>query len=308
MKKTYFFLCLFIAFTNLSFSQWTTNGTNIFNSNSGNVGIGINTPTEKLHVAGNIKFGSSTGGPASNSIEWFTSSFGSGFGHKIYSIDPGGRTDLRIAGRHNSGSWIDIMTFTSDGNVGIGETSPQFKFEVNSISRFKAPSNTNANIIIQGGVGVGTGYQAWWLTGGNGILKIGGNGATEPSTGAINIDYTGKVGIGTTSMGSFQLAVEGKIGAREVHVTLQNPWPDYVFRDKYNLLPLDQLEKYILINNHLPDMPSEQQIKESGGIELGDMNTRLLKKIEELTLYIIQLKKENETIKKDIERLKQSNK
>jgi len=68
----------------------------------------------------------------------------------------------------------------------------------------------------------------------------------------LRLNTNGTVGIGTSNTGSFKLAVEGKIGAREIKVTLDNPWPDYVFEDKYPLMNLADLDKYISINKHLP--------------------------------------------------------
>jgi len=108
----------------------------------------------------------------------------------------------------------------------------------------------------------------------------------------------GNVGIGTTNPGSFKLAVEGNIGARGVRVTNANPWPDYVFNNQYKLKSLTSLEEYIRKNNRLPNIPSAQEVKENG-IELGQMNAKLLEKIEELTLYVIDLKKEIEQLKKE---------
>jgi hypothetical protein len=225
MKK-YLLLAFFSLSISFTFAQWSTLGSNIYYT-GGNVGIGTAYPAEMLHVAGNIKLGY-TGGGVNFGLEWYSSSWASGFGHKIYNADPGtGWTDLRIAARNNSGTWTDMMTFTS----------------------------------------------------------------------------TGKVGIGTTNPGSYKLAVEGNIGAREIKVTLANPWPDYVFLTKYKLPSLEEIEKFIQQNHHLPNLPSAREVEENKGIELGDMSIKLLEKIEELTLYVIQLKKENEEIKEKLKEL-----
>ena len=114
----------------------------------------------------------------------------------------------------------------------------------------------------------------------------------------------GNIGIGTTNTGSFKLAVEGKIGAREVHVTLATTWPDYVFNKEYTRMKLAELENFIKTYNHLPNIPSAQEVKEKG-INLGEMNAKLLEKIEELTLYVIELKKENDVIKDDNKKIKE---
>jgi hypothetical protein len=113
----------------------------------------------------------------------------------------------------------------------------------------------------------------------------------------------GGIGIGTTSIPTgYKLAVNGKIIATEVLVELYSDWPDYVFNRKYNLLPLQELKKYIETNNHLPEVPAANEVKEEG-INLGDMDAILLKKIEELTLYVISLKEENNILKKRMEKL-----
>ena len=117
----------------------------------------------------------------------------------------------------------------------------------------------------------------------------------------------GNVGIGTTNTGSFKLAVEGKIGAREIQVTVTNPWPDYVFDAEYKLLSLLEVEQFIKINKHLPEIPSEVEIKNNGH-NLGEMDVLMLKKIEELTIYMIELKKEVEKLKEENEKLKSSHK
>jgi hypothetical protein len=144
------------------------------------------------------------------------------------------------------------------------------------------------------------------LTAGNVPLVIRTQGSTSPITFSTNnterlkINADGTIGIGTSNTGSFKLAVEGKIGARELKVTLDSPWPDYVFETGYDLINITNLEKYIAKNKHLPGIPSASDIQKNNGFEVGDMATKLLGKIEELSLYIIQLKKENEEIKKQL--------
>ncbi|HNO70542.1 MAG TPA: hypothetical protein PKO16_02090 [Bacteroidia bacterium] len=106
----------------------------------------------------------------------------------------------------------------------------------------------------------------------------------------------GNVGIGTTSPGSFKLAVEGKIGAREFKVTAASPWPDYVFESSHKLMSINDLENYLSKNKHLPNIPSAQDIQEDSGVNLGDMQIKHLEKTEELYLYIIELNKKIEML------------
>ncbi|MCF8245256.1 MAG: hypothetical protein K9J37_12750 [Saprospiraceae bacterium] len=115
----------------------------------------------------------------------------------------------------------------------------------------------------------------------------------------------GSLGIGTTSVPTgYKFAVVGKIIAEEIRVELAGDgtgvWPDYVFQKDYTLLPLNELEKSIQQNGHLPGIPSAAIVK-ADGIAVGDMQRRLLEKVEELTLYMIQMKKENDELRRRIE-------
>jgi hypothetical protein len=96
---------------------------------------------------------------------------------------------------------------------------------------------------------------------------------------------------------------DGKIYCKELKVSLNIPWADYVFSDKHNKLTLGELECYINKNKHLPGLQSSKII-ENDMIDLGKMNILLLEKIEEITLYLIELKKENDKIKQEINALK----
>lgn len=112
------------------------------------------------------------------------------------------------------------------------------------------------------------------------------------------IDNKGNVGIGTgsTALNPLEkLAVNGLIHTKEVKVDLLN-WPDYVFEPSYTLTPLHELEQKIITDKHLPEIPSAKDVEENG-VLLGEMNKKLLQKVEELTLYMIQLNKEIELLK-----------
>jgi len=112
------------------------------------------------------------------------------------------------------------------------------------------------------------------------------------------------VGIGTTSIGdvNYKLFVESGIKTRKVTVD-QASWPDYVFDDKYNLLSLAGLREFIRKNHHLPDVPSAREVQDKG-LNLGDNQAVLLRKIEELTLYILQLDEKIEALKAENEKLR----
>jgi len=88
-----------------------------------------------------------------------------------------------------------------------------------------------------------------------------------------------------------------------VQVALTNPGPDYVFEPTYNLKPLAEIETYIKENKHLPEVPSAKEM-EKNGVQLGEMNMLLLKKVEELTLHLIEQNKEIKELKNEIKEIK----
>ena len=111
----------------------------------------------------------------------------------------------------------------------------------------------------------------------------------------------GKLGIGTTNPGSYKLAVEGTIGARKIKVT-QTSWADDVFTPNYPLRTLKEVNSFIKQNGHLPDVPKAKDVI-GIDMDISETQTLLLRKIEELTLYIIQLKEENKGLKKRVEKI-----
>ena len=108
---------------------------------------------------------------------------------------------------------------------------------------------------------------------------------------------------GTAGATGYVAAINGKLIATEVRVQPQANWPDYVFGKDHVLLSLEELENSINANKHLPGIPSATEVKE-GGIMLGEMQTKQMEKIEELTLYVIELGKQNKELKNEIEVLK----
>jgi hypothetical protein len=109
----------------------------------------------------------------------------------------------------------------------------------------------------------------------------------------------GNVGIGTYSP-QYKLSVNGTIQAKEVLVN--SGWADYVFRPDYRVRPLSEVAEFIKANHHLPDIPSEDEVKEKG-VSLGEMQSKLLAKIEELTLQMIRLNEKNEQLEQTLRQL-----
>lgn len=109
----------------------------------------------------------------------------------------------------------------------------------------------------------------------------------------LYIKANGRIGIGTDSP-AYELAVNGTIRAKEIIV--DTGWSDFVFEDGYRLPPLTEVEQFISKNNHLSGIPTAVEVQEKG-VTLGSISSKLLQKIEELTLYVIDLKKENDSVK-----------
>ncbi|MEC7262606.1 MAG: hypothetical protein VXW38_02630 [Bacteroidota bacterium] len=140
----------------------------------------------------------------------------------------------------------------------------------------------------------------------DGGIVFGGTGMDDIFDDILTIRGNGNVGIATTIPDS-KLTVKGKIHAEEVKVDLSVPGPDYVFKQGYDLKSLEEVQSYIKEHGHLPNIPSAKQMEENG-IDLGEMNMKLLEKIEELTLYVIELEKETSRIKLMDKRLESQDK
>ncbi len=218
----------------------------------------------------------------------------------------------------------DNGDFSVSGSVGIGTTNPLVKLHVNG----KIFANENV------GIGTTTSYggklviQAdavpltlrqtgravddgglWRMPVDDGTLRFDVNTGPEGDTFGSNyipvlkMTQTGNVTIGTLSnSGNYKLNVCGSIKATEVVVN--SSCADYVFEDDYKLKSLEEVSKYIEKEKHLPGIPSAKEVQENG-MGLSHMQTKLLEKVEELTLYMIEMKKENQQIKKQNQQFKE---
>jgi hypothetical protein len=138
----------------------------------------------------------------------------------------------------------------------------------------------------------------------NGDISIKGNLKIKDANGNImwNFRPDGRLGVGVTDaemVGPYYLWVKNGIMAERLKVAVKNTmdWSDFVFSKNYKLKPLNEVENYISKNNHLPDIPSAEEVV-TNGIDVQKMDAKLLQKIEELTLYVIELKKEIDLLKK----------
>jgi len=319
------------------FLGFSTNGEERIRINAdGKVGIGINTPNEKLVVQAteedliarfqNLEASDTVKGIRVNSrntdnrlryldiaIDAENDKAGIGIGTGAPNL-PIGKTDLSNA---------QIVINRDDGSIGIGTTEPLAKLHVNNgdnsygtiLANASEPEfslyaktlttilDTNIEPFIESFrlglkhlVNEDNGYISFYRgnTFDGGFLGFSTDGQER-----IRINADGNVGIGTNNTEGYKLAVAGTTGiiAEKVTVKLYDNvkgWPDYVFSKGYKLPTLKEVEKFITKKGHLKNIPSAKEIEKKGSFELGEMNVKLLKKIEELTLYTIQQQKEIE--------------
>ncbi|MBB5623189.1 hypothetical protein HDE69_004272 [Pedobacter cryoconitis] len=242
-------------------------------TSNGNVGIGTRTPANKLSIF-----------ESSNSNSYITvenNSVGTLFGvggDQIGIVGTSSNHDLTFFANMK-----EKMRLTRDGNVGIGTSVPDNKLTIsnsnNSNTYVTAGNNTVNTLFGAGGTTVGivgtiSNHDLAFFTN----LKE-----------KMRLTRDGNVGIGIENPME-KLSVNGNIRCKELLVETAN-WPDYVFKEDYQLLSLAELEKYIEKNRHLPEFPSEQEVAKEG-VNVGEMNRLLVKKIEELTLYLLEKDKQ----------------
>ena len=290
---------------------------------TGNVGIGISPADYPLHVV------TSTGSPAFfRSTSSGNSSIAFANATAQMNIGVGGTTPHPYIWS-NSGSFFIgndggpaffIKGMNNNSYVGINTTNPTWNLDVNgsihtnniliadaqfansAAGWFRGTSTGDANIIVQGGAG---GWTPFWITATQNVFRIGMSGASEPSTGVINIDNNGNMAVGGNTSTNYKLNVVGSVRANQV--TVNTTGADFVFDTAYHLPSLRQVESYILANHHLPDIASAKQMQDEG-VNLGETQTLLLKKVEELTLYIIDQNKKMAELQAQVDALKKKRK
>jgi len=348
---------------------WAGSGVNTYNTNNGNVGIGTNSPTEKLTINATepaIRFLNA------NTEKGFLQASANNMKLGTYNSNTTGNLVLNTRG-------IDRMFITPAGDVGIGISDPVGRFQIGTGNDASATSHgylmmgsvNGENLVLDNNeilarnngvvstlflardgskVQLGNGAEAsgtkLHITSGNDVglpdnlsgylmmgsqdglnmvadnneIQVRNNGAAthlylQNGGGNVfigdatnfnsahrlgvdgNVVVTGALRVGTTVTPSgYKLAVDGKAICTELLVRLVPNWPDYVFNKNYKLPGLNEVEDFIKKNNHLPGIPAAKTI-EANGMNIGEMQKLQMEKIEELTLYIIELKKEVEKLK-----------
>ncbi len=229
----------------------------------------------------------------------------------------------------NGGAVQNIALQSAGGNVGIGTTTPASKLQLTGENVELSMGRTSIDTTPYTRFGMTTGYDTYWTsnatysTGAWNYVSTAGWGSQatriDQMNGTIQFDTTsggvnpitwsnrlyiannGNVGIGTMNPGTYKLAVNGTIHTQGVVVDTSG-WSDYVFDQDYRLAPLSEVEAHIKAHKHLPGIPSAADVAEHG-VSVGDMQSKLLGKIEELTLHLIRIEKENAELRQRVQKL-----
>jgi hypothetical protein len=309
MKKTYYLILSFILTANLSFAQ------NTFPS-TGNVGIGTTSPGNLLDVTG-------AGPYVINSNVSFNADFLQDHTNVrgiFLGFDKSGQIGVLASGAVNnspsnmsfwnySGSnWFEAMRRTSGGNLGIGITAPNSKLDVHGYVSMAGEAG-NVGTINQTPLAFlansGQVVVSWNRTSSNGETDfIGNQGAGNIGGFAFyNHDNNNNetqlmwllgngnllIGKSTQSNSSYKLDVAGSVRANQIVVNTNGA--DFVFDPTYKLMPLADISKYVNKNHHLPEIASAKDMQ-ANGLNVGENQVKLLQKVEELTLYLIEKDKQ----------------
>ncbi|MCK9451812.1 MAG: hypothetical protein M0Q90_08990 [Bacteroidales bacterium] len=304
-------------------NYWLPSGNNIYYGNA--VGIGME-PKERLsidspygrpihfHIGGSQGINSNAWYDATNTV---TKRSEAGPAYQISFSES--NMAFKSAESGSAGStvnWNEAMVITKEGKIGIGTQTTNSLLGVRGIASGIHPivhiENTTNQVNVQnvalkviGGRAIGTpgtyvpaiaihAIAGETNKGNPKSYALYAEACSDGSPYSYAAYFNGNVGVGTLNP-DYMLTVAGGIHAREINVTI-DAGADFVFNGDYQLKNLFELEAFIHKNQRLPDIPSEKEMLENG-IELGDMQIKLLQKIEELTLYIISMQKEIEELK-----------
>lgn len=257
---------------------------------NGNVGIGSTNPTSKLEIEGQdgLKI--------------------KGFEPFLTLLDANSNSNGRIQFAHGdmaffkgdaAGNYIPQMVIKDNGNIGIGYATPESRLDIAAQDGLRIFGYQPFMTLLDNNT-----YHSARIQAANGDI-IFHRGVANWTTGKYDfttqmvIKNNGNVGIGTSNP-TFKLAVNGTIRAKEIRV--ETNWADYVFAPEYQLRSLEEVAAFIQANQHLPEIPAASEIQ-ANGLDVAATTTKMMAKIEELTLYLIDLKKENDALKVRVQAL-----
>jgi hypothetical protein len=274
-----------IAFSGNASAQWTTGSSNSISTADDFVGINLPsnvTPYATLHVrdysATKPAIYVEYAGASEGDLTWR-------------------HTDAFQMGTWNQGaqSFTEYMKIHSNGKVKLTKGLYFDETTEDKISLF----GNRLGATSMYGMGVSD-FNMYFKSSGSYMWLIQENFSASASP-AMYINDQGNTALGTKDINnSFRLSVNGKIRAKEIVV--ETGWADFVFDADYQLRSLADVEDFISREGHLPEIPSAKEVAENG-VKVGEMESKLLMKVEELTLYMIELKKENEIMKTQLEEL-----
>jgi hypothetical protein len=297
-----------------------SNGSHVLLNDSqglGNVGIGTANPFTKLDVAGEGRFLSAFPITYNNQLDYY-----SGGGLSVFDntnngilIDSDKAQSVKPEPGFGGGQTVNNFKINPfGGNVGIGTNfTPEYKLHIwnNDDQLIKIDGENSVVAFHDNQTNAQYGFmRAWTENPFNPAALYGLEIGVPPIVGVdpakhlmFSTNYNlrmvirdnGNIGIGINDPGIYKLAVNGSIRSKELVVEAIN-WPDYVFTKDYKLKSIGELEQFIAKNHHLPNIANAAEIEKSG-LKVGENQKFMMEKIEELTLYIIQLKKEIDLIK-----------
>lgn len=266
MKSLFLVLIGFYFFINVYGQSWMPQSGNLYsNPSTANVGIGLSSPSAKLHIKSSHadQFPLIVSNDVQQSKLLVHQNGGVSIGNNI--IPPIDGLAIENNFKMNYMKWMGFGPIEEEqARLLLHHNGVHGYIDFKDNLHFRADRNWISSLTLYGNGSVGVGFGTTYNAG----------------------DYRNH---------DFKLAVNGGIVCEEIKVVGDVPDADFVFENDYKLMSLDKVESFVKTNKHLPDIPSAESFKENG-YKVGEMDGMLLRKIEELTLYIIELNKKIETL------------
>ncbi|MES2777045.1 MAG: hypothetical protein V4722_22905 [Bacteroidota bacterium] len=276
---------------------------NVTLSRYGNLGVGGAEPISPLTFPNVL-------GDKINFYESASAKYGIGLQGSLLQIYTSNSAADVAIGIGSSTAFTERFRFTGTGDLGIATDVPGARLHVNAVGTTATAMIVNdetPTIQLQSS-GVDKGVLQ--LNGDD--IRIGTNfsnasGRVVLRSGGVDrvfLDNAGNFSIGTTTAAAgYIFRVGGKMIAEEIRVKPEGTWPDYVFSKHYQLQPLEKVEAFIAQHSHLPNIPSAATVQQQG-VAVGEMQNKLMEKVEELTLYLIKANKEIKVLQEEVKALK----